>query len=98
MAKTAEGVTSGWRLFASRYRPKTVLAERKDDRHDDDDHHRGADHDAPVAAAPGQPVANAAAPGATIASLGAGDAGAGRRMGAALVVSVQQLRSPMGWR
>ena len=59
--------------------------------HHDHDNNRGrADHDAPVAATPGHPIANAAASRALVASLCACDAGTRRRVWTASVISIQQ--------
>ena len=66
------------------------LAYRQDDDNDDDDHGSHPDHDAPVAAAPGHPIANAAASCALVAFLCACNAGTGGRVGAASVISIQQ--------
>ena len=66
------------------------LSDGQDDDNYDDDHGSRPDHDAPVASTPGHPIANAAASRALVTLLCAGNAGTGRWVGTASVISIQQ--------
>jgi len=66
------------------------LTDCQDDDNYDDDYGSDPDHDSPVAATSGHPIANAAASPALVAFLCACDAGTGRWVGTASVISVQQ--------